>query len=193
MGLFAFGLTTMAASLFDCGAYDSKDTIFAQAFVFGGIGQFIAGILEWIKGHSFTGTAFCSYGCFWVSYVFLTSIVDWEWALPPTENAIACFLLMWTILTFFFFIGTFTKSICDILLFGFLFIHLVLETAAHFSEKAKVFKAAGYFGCFAAAVAIYVAGAGIVNESLGKVLMPLGDGHWIGSTVNDKEESEKED
>ena len=39
-------------------------TVFCYAAFYGGFGQFVAGILELIKGNTFAGTAFSSYGCF---------------------------------------------------------------------------------------------------------------------------------
>lgn len=112
LGLFAFGLTTMLASLADCEAYDSCSIILAMGIAYGGICQFITGILEWIKGDGFTGVAFSSYGSFWVAFVLIHAIADWGWAAGPSEDALGCFLLIWALFDLLLFFCTFNQSIC---------------------------------------------------------------------------------
>ncbi len=40
----------------------------AYALFYGGFGQLVAGVLELIRGAVFAGTAFSSYGCFWMGW-----------------------------------------------------------------------------------------------------------------------------
>ncbi len=69
------------------------------------------------------------------------------------------------------------------LVFGLLFVHLLLGTIAKFKENEGVEKAAGYFGIFCAAAAIYTAAAGVINESFKKVVLPVGGGEKCGDPV----------
>jgi succinate-acetate transporter protein len=71
LGLMAFGMTTVLLNLHNAGFYGLDTMILAMGIFYGGIAQVIAGILEFRKGNTFGTTAFCSYGLFWLTLVFL--------------------------------------------------------------------------------------------------------------------------
>ena len=159
----------------------------AMGLVYGGLCQFISGILEWIKGNGFTGLAFASYGSFWIAFDMIFAIPVWGWGAPADYKAVSCFLLVWTIFTVILFLCTFNKSICDMLVFGILALHLLIATIGNWSESKNTVKAAGYIGCLCAAVAIYTASAILINDNYKRIILPLGiTGKKIGEPMKKK-------
>ncbi|KAL6759641.1 GPR1/FUN34/yaaH family-domain-containing protein, partial [Haematococcus lacustris] len=80
--------------------------VMSYAMFFGGAGQLIAGILE---GNTFAGTAFSSYGCFWMgwflfNYFAVSKITPSVLAVALTGDTLWCGL--WGVLTFLFYIVT---------------------------------------------------------------------------------------
>ena len=64
LGLAAFGMTTVLLNLHNSGLYGLDTMILAMGIFYGGMGQVIAGIMEFRKGNTFGTTAFCSFGLF---------------------------------------------------------------------------------------------------------------------------------
>lgn len=76
VGLMGFGTTTMLAGLGFLpkpygGDFIGTWTVLGMALFFGGIAQFLAGIISLRKGNMFAGSAFVGYGAFWLSLTFL--------------------------------------------------------------------------------------------------------------------------
>jgi succinate-acetate transporter protein len=73
LGLAAFGLTTVVLSAINAGLLppEAVPAVVPLAFSFGGLAQFIAGLLEFKNGNTFGTVAFTSYGAFWWWYAFL--------------------------------------------------------------------------------------------------------------------------
>src|SRR6202049_3405949 len=70
LGLAGFGLTTVVLSSINAGllAGDAPTltaAVVPLAFAYGGVGQIIAGVLEYKNGNTFGTVAFTSYGLFW--------------------------------------------------------------------------------------------------------------------------------
>jgi len=51
-------MTTVLLNLHNAGFFELNAMILAMAFVYGGIAQVIAGIMEWKKANTFAATAF---------------------------------------------------------------------------------------------------------------------------------------
>ena len=68
LGLCAFGMTTIVLSLHNAGITALSSPILAMALFYGGIAQFVAGILEWKKNNTFGLLTFGSFGFFWISF-----------------------------------------------------------------------------------------------------------------------------
>ena len=71
LGLLAFGTTTaiLSAGLCTIAEKDRNAALTVGfAFGFGGVVQFLAGIIEFVRNNEFSATAFCVYGGFWLSY-----------------------------------------------------------------------------------------------------------------------------
>src|SRR5660397_201639 len=71
LGLTAFGMTTVLLNLHNAGLFGLGSMILAMGMFYGGLGQIIAGIMEWKKNNTFGMTAFISFGIFWETLVAL--------------------------------------------------------------------------------------------------------------------------
>ena len=65
VGLAGFGMTTLALQLHNLG-YIGIAPVLRLGFIFGGLGQFIAGFMEQKTGNNFGFCAFVGYGAFWL-------------------------------------------------------------------------------------------------------------------------------
>ena len=64
LGLLGFGTTTVLLNCHNAGFFALNSMILAMGIFYGGLGQVIAGVLEWKKNNTFGATAFTSYGLF---------------------------------------------------------------------------------------------------------------------------------
>jgi succinate-acetate transporter protein len=172
LGLAGFGLTTILLNIHNAGFYPLNAMIIAMGIFYGGIGQIIVGYMEWKKNNTFGTIAFTSYGLFWLSLVGC-------WVFPtvfgvekPSGEAMACFLAMWGVLSFFLFLGTFKANRALQVVFGSLVVLFALLTAAKATENEVIEHIAGYEGIFCGTSALYAAMAGVLNEKFGRTILP---------------------
>ena len=172
LGLSAFGLTTVILSLINANLLpgDIITTVLELALVYGGTTQLLAGMWEFRKGNTFGATAFSSYGAFWVSFYLLVNHVS---AMGKDAGVgIGIYLLMWGVFSLYMFFGTFYANKALFFIFLFLIITFILLAIANFSGSSAVI--GGWFGLITGILALYLAGAGIVNAQAGKVVWPVG-------------------
>eukprot|EP00195_Chlamydomonas_chlamydogama_P016362 CAMPEP_0202900946 /NCGR_PEP_ID=MMETSP1392-20130828/12284_1 /ASSEMBLY_ACC=CAM_ASM_000868 /TAXON_ID=225041 /ORGANISM="Chlamydomonas chlamydogama, Strain SAG 11-48b" /LENGTH=237 /DNA_ID=CAMNT_0049587409 /DNA_START=35 /DNA_END=748 /DNA_ORIENTATION=+ len=170
-GLLCFGMTTDMLMFITTGWAEKTflPTVFCYAAFYGGFGQLIAGVLELIKGNTFAGTAFSSYGCFWMGW-FLLEWLSYEeptlYLAAQTGKTLWCGL--WAFLTAFFFVVTLRKNGSLMTVFSTLVITFSLLAAGVHNKNCET--AAGYFGFFCGSSAIYAAFAMLYQDELGIVL-----------------------
>src|SRR3989339_232337 len=106
LGLMGFGMTTVLLNIHNAGFFPINTVILAMGIFYGGIAQILAGILEFKKGNTFGLTAFTSYGCFWLTLVFI--LLKEQPATSPIFMGI--YLFLWGLFTFLMWFGTFGKN-----------------------------------------------------------------------------------
>jgi len=180
LGLMAFGMTTVLLNFHNAGFYGLGTMILAMGIFYGGLAQVIAGIMEFKKGNTFGTTAFCSFGFFWLTLVFLLVLPDMGWwSVKPSNEAFGAYLFMWGLFTAFMFIATLKLNRGLQIIFLSLVILFWLLAAHNFWEAGVtgspiILRIAGWVGIFCGASAIYVSIAGVLNEVYGKVVLPIG-------------------
>lgn len=172
LGLLAFGMTTFFLMTVDT-LWSSK--IFAAhvigyAMAYGGIAQMVAGVLELLKGNTFAGSAFFSYGSFWCAWGYFQHMTRLHGDQGFTPDAgfkigMTIALATWGFFTFGFFIPTLRKNGCLMVVFGSLSVTFWLLAGGVWSPACSL--AAGYIGAFCGLSAIYTAFAELWHESLG--------------------------
>lgn len=177
LGLMGFGMTTVLLNFHNAGFYPLNTMILAMGIFYGGIAQIIAGVMEWKKGNTFAGTAFTSYGAFWLLLVAL-------WLIPTTgttativstsKPAMAAFFFMWGLFTLYMFIGTLKLNKALQVVFGSLVVLYFLLCIRDATGSAVVGTIAGYEGIICGLSAIYAAMAQVLNEVYGRTVLSLG-------------------
>ena len=120
LGLLAFGTTTaiLSAGLCTIAENDRNAALTVGfAFGFGGVVQFLAGIIEFVRNNEFSATAFCVYGGFWLSYG-IWKIMETTGVFIPERNSLSYYAAAWAIVTFILLIQTFKINMSIALLFA---------------------------------------------------------------------------
>lgn len=168
VGLMGFATTTMATGLHNVGYWGAGPTL-ALAIAFGGIAQFIAGIVDLRKGSIFGGSAFMAYGSFWVSLFVLDYVLPRTGITPGPKDLLGYFL-MWTLFTLSFFIASFKVGNHLAGLFGLLLLAYLLLDGVTLNIVPAT--AAGWEIFFTGLVAWYIASAILINGVHGKKIQP---------------------
>ncbi len=172
LGLMGFGMTTVLLNIHNAGFFPLGSMILAMGLCYGGFAQIIAGILEFKKGNTFGVTAFTSYGLFWCSLVFILVFKD----LPGTPAAyMGWYFFMWGLFTFFMWFGTFGKNRAIQFVFLSLTILFWLLAIRDWTGSSGIGVLAGWEGIICGLSACYLAMAEVLNESHGRVVLPIGE------------------
>jgi len=173
LGLCAFGLTTILLNLHNAGLFSLGSMILAMGLFYGGLGQVIAGFMEWKKGNTFGTVAFTSYGFFWLSLVALLILPEMGLAEASDAIAMASYLFLWGAFTAILFIGTLRISRTLQFVFASLAILFFLLALKDATGIAMIGTVAGVWGIIVGASAIYTGLGQVLNEIYGRVVLPL--------------------
>ena len=173
LGLFGFAMTTILLNIHNAGLYPLNGMIMGMGVFYGGIAQIIAGILEWKKGNTFGGLAFTSYGSFWLTLVFLWCAPALGIGAASDPTAMGCYLALWGVFTFVLFLCTLKGAMTGRLVFGSLVILFGLLALANFTGSHEIHTIAGLEGILCGGFAFYEASALIINEKMGRKVLPL--------------------
>lgn len=174
LGLLGFGMTTVLLNLHNAGIIELSVLILSMGLMMGGLGQIIAGIMEFKNGNTFGATAFSCYGLFWWSLVIILVNPESLGGEAASHAALGYYMLLWCIFTFFMYFGTLKSSIAMRVVFGSLTILFFLLAVENFSGNAyNIGTIAGFEGIFCGASAIYAALGNVLNEEYKRNVIPL--------------------
>ena len=176
VGLLGFGMTTILLNFHNAGFYPLDAMIMGMGVFFGGLSQFIAGMMEHKKGNTFGQSAFMSFGAFWMLLVFLWIVPKTSFgaAFPVNDTSMGVFFALWGVFTFFMYLGTRNGNKATQVIFLSLAILFFLLAARKFLDSEIIERIAGFEGIFCGLSAFYTALGEILNEKLGKTVLPLG-------------------
>jgi succinate-acetate transporter protein len=174
LGLMGFGMTTVLLNLHNAGLIEMSSMILGMGLCYGGLAQVIAGIMEWKKQNTFGTLAFTSYGLFWISLVVMLVLPKLGLAAAPDKASVGAYLLAWGCFTFLMFFGTLRSNVALMTVFGSLTLLFWLLAAGDLSGNETVTRVAGWEGLFVGLAAIYLGIAQVLNESFGRVVLPVG-------------------
>jgi uncharacterized protein len=167
LGLSGFAVTTLLLSLVKAGVLPATDANFlGLAFAFGGLAQLIAGILEFRANNTLSGTAFISYGAFWLSFAIGIQTKTIGGA------GVSYYLLAWGILTFVFFLSALKTNIALIAVFLFLTLTFVALAIGAFGAGTTWTAIGGWLGIITAILAEYSALAGLLSSGKSAFTLP---------------------
>jgi uncharacterized protein len=174
LGLLGFGMTTVLLNIHNAGFFPVSAVILSMGIFYGGIAQVIAGIMEFKKGNTFGATAFTSFGFFWITLVGLWILPDLgvEKGIKTEESFMGFFLFLWGVFTFFMWIGTWNKNKVLQFVFLSLWILFFLLALRDWTGMSSFGTVAGYEGIICGSSAIYLAMAELLEETLGRRILP---------------------
>ncbi|HEY4386770.1 MAG TPA: acetate uptake transporter [Ktedonobacteraceae bacterium] len=169
LGLSAFALTTFVLSAANAGWFVGATVVISLAIFYGGLAQLLAGMWEFRVGNTFGGTAFSSYGAFWLA----VGAALW-FKLIPNDTAFGFFLLGWAIFTGLMFIGTLRSNLALMTVFGLLFLTFLALAIGALAGSAALTMIGGWLGILTALAAWYTALAGLLTTVKAPFLLPTG-------------------
>lgn len=175
LGLMGFGMTTILLNIHNAGFFPLDSMILAMGIFYGGMAQVVAGIMEFKKNNTFGTTAFTSYGFFWMALAALNILPEMGYGEAANSLSMAAFLFMWGFFTLFMFIATLRISKALQVVFGTLTLLFFLLAIGKFTGSTLILTIAGYEGIICGFTAIYAAMAQVINETYGKVVLPIGE------------------
>lgn len=174
LGLAGFGLTTVVLSCINAGLLpkDAVPAVVPLAFAFGGVGQILAGLLEYRNRNTFGAVAFTAYGLFWWWWALLHWTVGAGLIAAPSPAALGVTLLMWGVFTFGMWISTFRSSRAVWSVFLLLWVTFLLLAGGDLGLGTG--RLGGWAGLVCGLAAMYVSFAEVTNETFRKDVLPLG-------------------
>jgi succinate-acetate transporter protein len=170
LGLAGFAMTTFALSSANANIWHGGGVAAAlsMAIFYGGIAQLLAGMWEFVRKNTFAALAFSSFGAFWLSFWYLVNH-------SPGTDTVGVFLLGWTIFTAYMTIAAIKVSNAVLLVFVLLTATFIFLTIGNWGGgHANLVHIGGWVGIATAAAAWYASAAGVINETHGKTLLPVG-------------------
>jgi succinate-acetate transporter protein len=174
LGLLGFGMTTILLNIHNMGFFPVSAVIISMGIFYGGLAQIIAGILSFKNGKTFAGTAFTSYGFFWISLVgiWLFPNTGFEMAGATPAPFLGCYLAIWGLFTAFMWWGTWGGSKVQQFVFLSLTVLFFLLTISKFTGNENITFIAGIIGVICGSSAFYLAMAELLEEVKNKRVLP---------------------
>jgi succinate-acetate transporter protein len=175
VGLGGFGLTTLLLQFHNLG-FSGLGPVVAMGFIFGGLAQLIAGLMEQKTGNNFGFAAFTSYGAFWIGLVIIWMLNHFD-IYKSSETEVGLYLLAWTLLTAILWVGSLYIHTAMTITFSTLLLGFILLDLGHFGFPVMN-KVAAIDLIICALSAWYMMAAIILNVLSGKELLKTGKA-WI--------------
>lgn len=177
LGLASFSICVLLLAVSQAGILGSAlipVSVFAVALTAGGITHTVVGIAHLVRGETFPGTVFLTYGGFWIAYVLISqfyvpSVV--KAGADPTP-AVGWFLVAYTIVSLYFLLASFATTRLVSMIFVVLVVALCVSVVATFSGSVGLTHASGWLLVVDALLGFYVSAALLVNETWGRNLLP---------------------
>lgn len=168
LGLMGFGMTTILLNLHNAGFFELDDAILAMGIFYGGLAQIIAGIMEFRNRNTFGLTAFTSYGLFWLSLVYIVRFGEADPAF------LGWYLFLWGVFTAYMFVATLNKNRALQVVFLTLALLFFALAIGEWTGNETITEIAGWIGLLSGSAAFYTAAAEVLNETYGRVMLPVG-------------------
>ena len=168
----------MATGLLNTGSYAmTANAVLGLALVFGGLAQLVAGFVALSKGEIFAGSAFVSYGSFWMAFFTMVAILP-SYHISPAPHDILAFWVIWTLITITFTInaprhGLGVSATFILLTIAFVLLDITQWMTINGTTNTGFSTAVGWEIFLTGLVAWLTATAVITNANYGRRLIPL--------------------
>jgi uncharacterized protein len=175
LALAGFAVTTFMLSMVNAKFVNAgvEPVVFGVALMFGGLAQFIAGIIQFRIGNVFGGVLFSSFGAFWMS---LFAIVQWFLKDVPAAqvgHALGLFLYAFGILAFVMLVASLRTNAVVVVALITLTVAIFMLGGGNYGAHTALIHWGGYLGLLTAAFAGYLACAEVCEASYGHGVLPV--------------------
>lgn len=175
LGIFGFAFATFLANLSTLGVYSFNAMWLSTMLFLGGLAELIAGIQDYKRSNMFGATVFSFFGVGWMG----NAITAWLVALKvipatdPISQGWSC--MLWAIFVVAMTGASLklTKTLTTILVLVTLLELLV--GIGSFTGVTFITRAGAACGCIAAVLGLYLATAGLWNQTFGRTVLPVGE------------------
>ncbi|WVQ73091.1 hypothetical protein IAR50_002654 [Cryptococcus sp. DSM 104548] len=182
LGLLAFASSSLLLNLYQANArgVTTPNIILGMAIGVGGMGQTLAGILEWACGNTFAATSFTTYGAFWwmMAWFYMPQFgVIAAYASDPAmfENALGLVMMTWGTVTLLFIIAAHRSSVALLCILVPLMITFYVTAAGYLMQSPHLLRAGGIIGCIMSMSGFYCSLAGLMTPDTSYFLIPVGN------------------
>ena len=172
LGAFCCAISFIMYGFYECNIHKNNDKfLYIILLLFGGCGQIISGILEYIKGRTFPSNLYLLYGIYFISFF----LVKYPYSETPyySQECFQFFYGSWASLTFPLFIGSFHTNLFYLLqtfcICSFFVIRCIGECYDIDSMNGIV---SGILEIIIGVISLYICINQIINESVGFQLLP---------------------
>lgn len=185
LALAGFATTTFILAMIYISAVPVAATpvVFAVALFFGGVAQFVAGIIQLRMGNVFGGMLFGGFGAFWMSLWAFAEFFARSVPAAQVGHAEGVFLYAFGIFAAVMFLASFRTSIVVVTALGLLTAALFVVGAALYTASLPVIagvassgllKTGGWLAMALAGFAFYLALAEVCEATYGHQILPVG-------------------
>jgi uncharacterized protein len=175
LGLAAFAVTTFMLSMVNAKLMPAAITpvVFGVAFMYGGVAQLIAGIIQFRLGNTFNGVLFSTFGAFWLSLFAIAEYFLKD--IPPLQagHALGLFMYGFGIFTVWIWLASFRSNVVVVVALAGLAATLFVLGAGNYSGSGLTVETGGYMGLAVAALAAYLSCAELCEAAYKRSVLPL--------------------
>lgn len=175
LALAAFALTTFMLSMINAGFVSggALGIVVATAFMFGGLTQLIAGIIQFRTGNTFGGVLFSTFGAFWLSFFAFVKFFAAGTPAADEGHAVGLFLIAFGIFTVWILLASFrTNAVVVVALLDLALTFFVLGLG-NWSGSSGTVKFGGILGLIVAFLAAYLSCAELCEASYKRSVLPV--------------------
>jgi uncharacterized protein len=184
LALAGFATTTFMLSLIYITAVPAATTpvVFGVALMFGGLAQFVGGVIQLRIGNTFGGTLFCGFGAFWLSLFAIAQFFIRNVPLTQIGHAQGLFLYAFGIFSAIMLLASFRTSIVVVTTLASLTAALFVIGAALYTASLGVvagvassglLQTGGWIALVVAGLAFYLALAEVCEAAYGREILPV--------------------
>lgn len=175
LALAAFAVTTFMLSMVNAGLVNAGITpvVFGVAFMFGGLTQLIAGVIQFRTGNTFGGVLFSTFGAFWLSLFAIAEFFLKDVPAAQAGQALGLFLYAFGIFTVWIFVASFRTNVVVVVALADLVATFFVLGAGNYGGSTGLVHAGGYLGLIVAALAAYLSCAELCEAAYKREVLPV--------------------
>lgn len=174
--LYAFSCTTMLYCAHVVTGAKMDSDIMGMVLFYGGLTQFLCGVIECFRGNTLPFTIFTAFGAFWLSIAAGNSIFSTDFAAAESRFS-AGHSIIWGCLSIALLAASLRAPIATIVTVSLLCLFFIMLAIATYANSPTMVKATGAEGVLLGMAAFYGATAHLLETVYGRHVLPQGVNH----------------